>query len=189
MIPVGLLARLLAFVRSPAGRRILLILAAVALLVILLITMRHHWVGLGVAQERAAEAQRLAAAVKKVAKREVVASSITDKAKTGLATEQVRIQTVTRTLIKEVPVYVTPAADDRCVVPLGFVRLHDAAASGGASGLPRAAGGPLDAPSGVQLSAVSATVVSNYGVAHDWRAEALTWRSWYAEQKAAWDKP
>lgn len=173
------------FLKSPLGRYLMIGLACLAAILLL----RHHWVGVGAAQERAAEAYRLAAAVKKVAKREVVANAITDKAKTGLATERVRIQTVTRTLIQKVPVYVTPAADDRCVIPTGFVRLHDAAASGGASGLPGTAGGPLDAPSGVELSAVGATVVANYGSALDWRAEALTWRAWYAQQKAAWDKP
>lgn len=78
---------------------------------------------------------------------------------------------------------------DGRVVPLGFVRLHDAAASGSAPSFPSTTGGPLDAPSSVPLSAVSATVVENYGVAYDWRSEALTWRDWYAEQKAAWDKP
>src|SRR5580704_1847915 len=37
-----------------------------------------------------------------------------------------RIQTLTRTLIEKVPVHVTPAADRACVIPLGFVRVHDA---------------------------------------------------------------
>lgn len=181
----GAWAAAAAFLKSPLGRYLMIGLACLAAVLLL----RHHWVGVGVKQEKAAEAHRLAAAVKKVARREVVANTITDKAKTGLAAERVRIQTVTRTLIKEVPVYVTPAADDRCIIPTGFVRLHDAAASGGAAGLPGAPGGPLDAPSGVELSAVGSTLAVNYGAALAWRAEALTWRSWYAEQKAAWDKP
>ncbi|MFN4063429.1 MAG: hypothetical protein ACK4JA_04480, partial [Parazoarcus communis] len=33
-------------------------------------------------------------------------------------------------IIKEVPVYVTVEADAACVLPSGFVRLHDAAAAG-----------------------------------------------------------
>ncbi len=79
----------------------------------------------------------------------------------GIAAEaaeaQVRIRTVTRTLIKEVPVYVTPDDDRRCVVPVGFVRIHDAAAAG-IRPVPDPAGRPDDAPSGLALSAVAGTV-------------------------------
>jgi len=107
-------------------------------------------------------------------------------ARAGLDRERVVIQARTVTLIREVPVYVTPAADARCVVPLGFVRFHDAAAAGEAV-VSASAGGPLDAPAGIELSAVAATLADNYGAAFQWRAEALTWRRWYAEQKAAWD--
>jgi hypothetical protein len=95
-----------AFLRSPFGRYLMIGLACLAAVLLL----RHHWISAGVSQEKAAEAHRLASAIKKVAKREVTATAITDKAKTGLATERVRIQTVTRTLIKEVPVYVTMIA-------------------------------------------------------------------------------
>lgn len=46
------------------------------------------------------------------------------------------------TIIKQVPVYITPEADDQCPVPDGFVRVHDAAARGisldDASGTPNA---------------------------------------------------
>lgn len=46
------------------------------------------------------------------------------------------------TIIKQVPVYITPEADDQCAVPDGFVRVHDAAARGisldAASGTPNA---------------------------------------------------
>lgn len=177
------------FRTSPISVRIIIAVVAVALLAFSLMGLRGRWIGEGVRQEQAAEGRRLAAARAKVAKREVRSETITTKARKDLAAERGRIQTVTRTIVQKVPVYVTPAADDRCVVPLGFVRLHDAAASGSAAGLSRTAGGPLDAPSGLPLSAVGATVVENYGVAFDWRAEALSWRDWYDHQKSAWDRP
>ncbi|HEV2679138.1 MAG TPA: hypothetical protein VGV14_01435, partial [Rhodanobacter sp.] len=41
------------------------------------------------------------------------------------------------TLTREIPVYVTAQADTRCIVPVGFVRVHDAAA---ANDLPGPAG-------------------------------------------------
>jgi hypothetical protein len=74
------------------------------------------------------------------------------------------IEKAGRTIIKEVPVYVSEAADRACAVPAGFVRLHDAAATN----LPPAGGaGPADeraAP--IALSAVAATVAGNYTECH-----------------------
>src|SRR5580704_11131294 len=43
---------------------------------------------------------------------------------------QDQIRTVTRTIVERVPAYVTPAADRRFPLPVGFVRVHDLAASG-----------------------------------------------------------
>lgn len=63
------------------------------------------------------------------------------------------------TIIQKVPVYVTAQADAACTVPVGFVRLHDAAATNTAPDDPS----DSDAqPSGVALSAVAATVADNY---------------------------
>lgn len=171
------------FAKSPVGRWVVAALAVLALLA----GVHHHGVGAGVAKERAAEAKRLERARKDVAKRTAKAEAISADAQAGLERERVRIETRTVTLIKEIPVYVSPAADARCVIPVGFVRFHDAAAS--EATLPAASGGSLDAPSGVDLSAVAETIAGNYGAAFQWRAEALTWRAWYRDQKAAWDKP
>jgi hypothetical protein len=96
---------------------------------------------------------------------------------------QDHIQIVTKTIIREVPTYVTPAADARCVVPTGFVRLHDAAASG-VPPVPAGPGDPDDAASGVELSAVASTVAENYGVAH-MNAERLTALQGWLKQQAA----
>ncbi|WP_213159219.1 hypothetical protein [Pseudomonas aeruginosa] len=70
------------------------------------------------------------------------------------------VEKVGRTIIKEVPVYVSAEADRACTVPAGFVRLHDA----GAASLPAPApAGAADArPAGVALSTVAETVVGNY---------------------------
>lgn len=70
------------------------------------------------------------------------------------------IEQAGKTIIKEVPVYVSEAADRACPVPAGFVRLHDAAAAGLPP--PGRAGATDAAPSGVALSAVAGTVAGNY---------------------------
>lgn len=73
------------------------------------------------------------------------------------------------TIIKEVPVYVDREADRACVVPVGFVRVHDGAASNVPVGDPGSADA---APSGIALSAVAATVAGNYTTCHE-NAEQL----------------
>lgn len=75
------------------------------------------------------------------------------------------------TIIKEVPIHVTPQADSRCDVPVGFVGVHDAAARN--LPLDQPARNP-DAPAaGVALSAVAATVTGNYGTCHEIREQLI----------------
>lgn len=73
-------------------------------------------------------------------------------------------------VIREVPVYVTQESDRNCVVPDGFVRVHDAAANQVALPAP-AAGSDPDADSGVALSTVAGTVAENYAIAYGWKAQ------------------
>jgi hypothetical protein len=99
----------------------------------------------------------------------------TAREQTRLARENVRVvtkyvdrvQTVYvkgRTITKEIPVYVTPEADAACVIPAGFVRIHDAAAANTA---PEPPAGDPDAPApGVTLSAIAETVADNYTQYH-----------------------
>ena len=83
------------------------------------------------------------------------------------------------TILKEVPIYVPVQADAACTVHRGFVSLHDAAAAGE---LPTAPGDP-DAPAeGLALSAVAATVVTNYQICHE-NAEQLKALQGWIEQK------
>lgn len=126
-----------------------------------------------------ARTEKLAAAE---ADKRLLEASVQVSQTIGGAVEQkaVEIRWRTRTLLKEVPVYVTAEADARCTVPRGFVQLHDAAATGVAPGPTESP----DAPSGVTLSAVSGTVVENYGICHELRNTVLGWQSWYAQQSA-----
>ena len=138
-------------------------------------------VAAGVEREVATQARREEAARKVVTKVEKVGKAITAAVDQQSAARKVEIRTITKTLIEKVPVYVTVEADRRVDVPVGFVRLHDQAATG-LPGLPDAPGLVVDAPSGVPLSAVAGTVVGNYGVAYEWREEALACRAWVARQ-------
>lgn len=99
-----------------------------------------------------------------------------------------RWHTVTKhgaTIIKEVPVYVTAAADDRCVVPRGFVRVHDAAVQN--RPLSGSAGSADEAPAGVALSAVADTVAANYGTYHEVKTQCEALQEWLRETRSALD--
>lgn len=174
-----------AFLKSPLGRQIGLFLAALALL----IGLNRCGYQDGVKHEQDAQAARVAKAQKAVVKREKKADAISTNA--GKSLERVRIETRyrTKTITERIPIYVTSQADAQCVVGAGFVGLWNQAASGREAELAGLASGSLDAPSGVRLSDVLAGTVANFGIAYDWKAEAMTWRAWYGAQKAAWEKP
>jgi len=92
---------------------------------------------------------------------------------------QDHVRTVTRTLIQEVPTYVAPSTDARFALPVGFVRMHDAAAAG--LDLPPAPQGPRepdDAASGLAVSAAARVIVGNYGACHADQARLAALQAW-----------
>lgn len=84
------------------------------------------------------------------------------------------------TITKEVPIYVTKEADNHCVLPVGFVRLHDAAARGV---LPDPAGSADATPSGIALSSATGTVTENYGTCHKITEQLLGLQAWVRVQE------
>lgn len=85
------------------------------------------------------------------------------------------------TITKEIPVYVTAQADAACSVPVGFVRVHDAAA---ANDLPGPAGVTDAQPSGLALSTVAGTVVDNYATCHAAIEQLNALQSWVRANQA-----
>jgi len=102
-----------------------------------------------------------------------------------LALEEGKIVYRTRTIRERIPTYVTAEADANCPIPAGAVSVLNAAASG--SELPATPSGPVDTPAGVSLSALVDVGAENLGIGHQLRAEVLTWRAWYVEQKQLYD--
>lgn len=85
---------------------------------------------------------------------------------------------------KKVPVYVTQADNDRCIIPSGFVRLYDAAWAGDPPG---PATDSDRGPAGIPLSIVAETDAYNATSCRAWREQALGWREFYGTLKAATD--
>ncbi|BAQ79172.1 hypothetical protein [Pseudomonas sp. St29] len=94
----------------------------------------------------------------------------------------VKVYQAGATVTKEVPIYVSKAADNACVVPGGFVRVHDA----GATNLPVAPGPGVadDAASGLALSTVAASVVDNYSQCHANAEQLRALQQWVRESQS-----
>ncbi|MCC4622391.1 hypothetical protein LL965_20885 [Xanthomonas cassavae CFBP 4642] len=114
------------------------------------------------------------------AKAAAVAERDSARASTKTVVEYVdRVQIVREagaTITREIPIYVTQKADAACVIPAGFVRLHDAAATGNPAGPPT---GDPDAPAaGITLSSIAGTVADNYASCHITAAQLSALQDW-----------
>ncbi|MEA9491639.1 hypothetical protein [Xanthomonas campestris] len=114
------------------------------------------------------------------AKAAAIAERDSAKASTKIVVEYVdRVQIVREagaTITREIPIYVTQKADAACAIPAGFVRLHDAAATGQPAG---PSTGDPDAPAaGITLSAVAGTVADNYTSCHATAAQLSALQDW-----------
>ncbi|WP_372168725.1 hypothetical protein [Xanthomonas axonopodis] len=114
------------------------------------------------------------------AKAAAIAERDSARASTKTVVEYVdRVQIVREagaTITREIPIYVTQKADAACAIPAGFVRLHDAAATGNPAGPPT---GDPDAPAaGITLSAAAGTVADNYTSCHATAAQLSTLQDW-----------
>ncbi|MEB2231429.1 hypothetical protein VDS41_07975 [Xanthomonas campestris pv. campestris] len=114
------------------------------------------------------------------AKAAAIAERDSAKASTTFVTQYVdRVQIVREagaTITREIPIYVTQKADAACAIPAGFVRLHDAAATGSPAGSPT---GDPDAPAtGITLSGIAGTVASNYTSCHATAAQLSALQDW-----------
>ncbi|NII74820.1 hypothetical protein FHW84_003416 [Dyella sp. SG562] len=73
------------------------------------------------------------------------------------------VRQVIHTIQRETPRYVTPRTDAAFPLPVGFVRLHDAAAAADLPGPPGAADAQA---SGVTASDAAVVIAGNYGTCH-----------------------
>lgn len=99
--------------------------------------------------------------------------------------KQAEIRYVTRTILKEVPIYVSPESDARCVVPVGAIVMLDTAATGNPPA-PLAPGESPDAPSRHELSGVVSSVVENYGYTRELETQVIGWQTWYTRVQKDW---
>lgn len=92
-----------------------------------------------------------------------------------------KIRTVTQEVIRYVPQFIP--ADSRLLSD-GFVRLHDAAATGDTAGLADAAGGMDGALSTIGEAQALPIIAANYGECNEAIARANAWIEWAKAQKS-----
>ncbi len=85
------------------------------------------------------------------------------------------------TIVKEVPVYVSAETDRRFPLPRGFVRVHDAAATGEPAG---PAAEPDGEASPIVASAAAETVAGNYAECRRWREQVIGWQEFYEQLRS-----
>lgn len=130
--------------------------------------------------------------VVRVVERERDQADVTSEVEARASETQVQIRTVTQTIIKEVPIYVPAEADTRYALPVGLVRVHDAAATG--QPLPEPSGEPDDAarnlePSDIAPSWLAATIAQNYGTCLSDQARLGDLQEWVRRQQAVTNAP
>ena len=99
-----------------------------------------------------------------VVRRTMQAAAVTAGVEQRHASRRAVIEIHTKDLLRKAPLHVPPSADLRFKLPVGFVRLHDAAASGlDLSAVPDPAGRTDDAASDLAPSVAAGVIIDNYG--------------------------
>lgn len=118
------------------------------------------------------------------------AYAISDKAASAFAQASQRVEVQTRTLVQKVPIYVTPETDARCFVPVGLVRVWNAAATGSDPGaVPIPAGLADGDASGIACSELASDIATAFGDARQNTEQLKALQGWITDQIAAAPPP
>jgi hypothetical protein len=107
-------------------------------------------------------------------------NSVTQQFITEYVPREIIIKEKGDEVIREVPTYIREADNSACVIPNGFVLLHNAAAGAGLTGAPAESD---RAASPFTLVDVALTVTENYTTCQLYRQRAWGWEEWYARQQ------
>lgn len=120
-----------------------------------------------------------------MAKKEVASADATTKVVTKYVTKIEIVKENGNAIIKEIPKYINANADSQCVIPNGFVLLHDSASR---NEIPNSTRGIDEGASSVKLSEVTATVTDNYTLYHQVSQQLKSLQEWVKEQQSIYSK-
>lgn len=119
-----------------------------------------------------------------MAKKDAASSDATVKVVTKYITNVEVVKEKGESIVKEIPKLITATADGQCVIPNGFVLLHDSASR---NEVPDSSGVTNDAASGVKLSGVAETITENYTTYYKVAEQLKSLQEWVKEQKRVYN--
>ncbi len=128
---------------------------------------------------------KVADAKLEMAKKDTASAEASTKVVTKYVTKIEVVKEKGDAIIKEVPIYVTKDADSKCVIPNGFVLLHDSASR---NEVPDSTRGVDAGASEVKLSGVATTVTENYTTYHKVAEQLRSLQEWIKEQQRIYNK-
>jgi hypothetical protein len=128
---------------------------------------------------------KVADAKLEMAKKETASAEATTKVVTKYVTKVEVVKEKGDAIIKEVPKYITKTDDTQCVIPNGFVLLHDSASR---NEVPDSTRGVDGGASDVKLSGVATTVTENYTTYHKVAEQLKALQNWVKEQQQIYNK-
>lgn len=137
----------------------------------------------GVSNQEKWEA-RVAEVKLEMAKKDAASSDATVKVVTKYITNVEVVKEKGESIVKEIPKLITATADGQCVIPNGFVLLHDSASR---NEVPDSSGVTNEAASGVKLSGVAETITENYTTYHKVAEQLRSLQEWVKEQKRVYN--
>jgi hypothetical protein len=128
---------------------------------------------------------RVAEAKLEMAKKEVASADATVKVVTKYVTVDRIVKENGDAIVKEIPKFISKDADAQCVVPNGFVVLHDSASR---NEVPDSTRGVDEGASKVKLSGIAETVTTNYTTYHQVSEQLKALQEWVKQQQSIYNK-
>lgn len=120
-----------------------------------------------------------------MAKKDVASADTTTRVVTKYVTKVEVIKENGNAIIKEIPKYIDANADGQCVIPNGFVLLHDSASR---NEIPDSTNGVDGGASSVKLSGVAETVSINYTTYYKVAEQLKSLQDWVKQQQTIYNK-
>jgi hypothetical protein len=133
----------------------------------------------GVSNQEKWEA-RVAEVKLEMAKKEAASAESSVKVVTKYITKVEVVKEKGDSIAKQIPNLISATADGQCVIPNGFVLLHDSASR---NEVPDASGATNERASDVKLSGVGKTITENYTTYHQVAEQLRSLQEWVKEQK------
>lgn len=120
-----------------------------------------------------------------MAKKDAASSDATTKVVTKYVTVDRIVKEKGDAILKEIPKFISQTADAQCVVPNGFVVLHDSASR---NEVPDSTRGVDEGTSKVKLSGIAETVTKNYTTYYQVSEQLKALQEWVTEQQKIYNK-